>query len=229
MAQPVPWRRVFAEGVAIVVSILLAFGIQAWWDGRRARANESELLAAMQQDLWNSRADLQRVLAGHERRARTLSDFLASDARRLRDLPTDSATRWIGDLAGVSTFQAYDATIRTADLTAIRDETVKRLLGRWVGGAENVERNGELLIGAVDRVQFLIGPEALMVLRRFERPPNAPSPSDILVDLRDDQDFLAARLTLAAHSTVDARDVELLLDVTDELIEALGGDPNHPD
>jgi hypothetical protein len=26
------WSRIFAEGVAIVVSILLAFAIQAWWD-----------------------------------------------------------------------------------------------------------------------------------------------------------------------------------------------------
>jgi hypothetical protein len=28
------WSRIFAEGVAIVVSILLAFAIQAWWDDR---------------------------------------------------------------------------------------------------------------------------------------------------------------------------------------------------
>ena len=28
----IPWLRVFVEGVVIVGSILLAFGIDAWWD-----------------------------------------------------------------------------------------------------------------------------------------------------------------------------------------------------
>ncbi len=32
MTKQIPWRRVFVEGVVIVGSILLAFGIQAWWD-----------------------------------------------------------------------------------------------------------------------------------------------------------------------------------------------------
>jgi len=29
--RQIPWLRVFVEGVVIVVSILLAFGIEAWW------------------------------------------------------------------------------------------------------------------------------------------------------------------------------------------------------
>ena len=29
----IPWLRVFVEGVVIIGSILLAFGLQAWWDG----------------------------------------------------------------------------------------------------------------------------------------------------------------------------------------------------
>ena len=29
----IPWLRVRVEGVVIVGSILLAFGIDAWWDG----------------------------------------------------------------------------------------------------------------------------------------------------------------------------------------------------
>ncbi len=33
MTRQIPWLRVFAEGVVIVVSVLLAFGIDAWWGG----------------------------------------------------------------------------------------------------------------------------------------------------------------------------------------------------
>jgi len=36
------WARVLAEGSAIVVSILLAFGIQAWWEERQERTEEAE-------------------------------------------------------------------------------------------------------------------------------------------------------------------------------------------
>ncbi len=32
MKAQIPWLRVFAEGVVIVGSILLAFGLQAWWE-----------------------------------------------------------------------------------------------------------------------------------------------------------------------------------------------------
>ena len=35
MTKKIPWLRVWVEGVVIVVSILLAFGIQAWWDERQ--------------------------------------------------------------------------------------------------------------------------------------------------------------------------------------------------
>jgi hypothetical protein len=33
VTRSIPWPRILAEGGAIVVSILLAFGIQAWWEG----------------------------------------------------------------------------------------------------------------------------------------------------------------------------------------------------
>jgi hypothetical protein len=33
----IPWKRLSAEGLAIVVSILLAFWIDAWWDTRKDR------------------------------------------------------------------------------------------------------------------------------------------------------------------------------------------------
>ena len=29
--QKIAWKRLFAEGAAILISILLAFGIEAWW------------------------------------------------------------------------------------------------------------------------------------------------------------------------------------------------------
>ena len=40
------WARLLAEAVAIVVSILIAFGLDAWWDESREAAEERRHLVA---------------------------------------------------------------------------------------------------------------------------------------------------------------------------------------
>ena len=37
----ISYPRLFAEGAAIVISILLAFAIEAWWDDRKDRIKEN--------------------------------------------------------------------------------------------------------------------------------------------------------------------------------------------
>lgn len=46
----IPWKRLLVEGLVIVISILLAFGIEAWWQDRQEKAQEIELLKAIRQD-----------------------------------------------------------------------------------------------------------------------------------------------------------------------------------
>ncbi len=51
MKAQIPWLRVFVEGAVIVGSILLAFVIDAWWDGVQERELEREYLGRLVQDL----------------------------------------------------------------------------------------------------------------------------------------------------------------------------------
>ena len=46
-SQDISWRRIFAEGAAIVAGILLAFAIDAWWDDQVEIKEEQRLLAAL--------------------------------------------------------------------------------------------------------------------------------------------------------------------------------------
>ncbi len=48
--QEIPWPRILAEGTAIIVSILLAFWIQAWWESQGDARQEQALLAALADD-----------------------------------------------------------------------------------------------------------------------------------------------------------------------------------
>ncbi len=45
-----PHRRLMSEGAVIVVSILLAFGIDALWAQRQLRIEEQEALVSIQMD-----------------------------------------------------------------------------------------------------------------------------------------------------------------------------------
>ena len=47
ISQNIPWKRLFAEGFVIIVSILLAFLIDAWWNDRLEHQREREQLSAM--------------------------------------------------------------------------------------------------------------------------------------------------------------------------------------
>ena len=51
LIQDIPWPRIFAEGVAIIISILLAFWIQAWWEGQQERGDERIVLQSLLDDL----------------------------------------------------------------------------------------------------------------------------------------------------------------------------------
>ena len=53
--QSIPMARVLGESGIIVVSILLAFWIDAWWDGRQDRGHERQLLAQIQAESESNR------------------------------------------------------------------------------------------------------------------------------------------------------------------------------
>ncbi len=57
-SQAIPWKRLSAEGAAIVVSILLAFWIDAWWDARNDLAEEREILVGLEAEFVDLRARL---------------------------------------------------------------------------------------------------------------------------------------------------------------------------
>ncbi len=50
-SKHIPWSRIFAEGSVIVVSILLAFGIEAWWSNQQIQRDEQALLLELRTTL----------------------------------------------------------------------------------------------------------------------------------------------------------------------------------
>ena len=66
MTQRIPWQRIIAEGSIIVVSILLAFWIDAWWTERQVRADEREAIAQLLDDFRTNAEQLETIRSVHE-------------------------------------------------------------------------------------------------------------------------------------------------------------------
>jgi hypothetical protein len=65
--RPIPWPRVLVEGAVIVASILLAFGIEAWWNGAQERLEERQILSSLAEDFRTNKAEAESVTSTYER------------------------------------------------------------------------------------------------------------------------------------------------------------------
>jgi hypothetical protein len=141
MSQKIPWLRVLAEGVIIVGSILLAFGIDAGWDARQERELERSYIARIA-------ADLRATQAGIDDNAVHYSRLLAHAGAALpileggATIPDDTlgflssvlqATRITSPIVARS---AYDDLISTGNLRLIRSDTLRHELSRFYGEVE---------------------------------------------------------------------------------------------
>lgn len=96
--QEIPWKRITAEGAAIVVSILLAFWIDAWWDEREQRDDERIILQSLYNDLNQKRSLLNHQRHSVEAKLESAIKLLRAATDKDQVIAEDSIDRVIGDL-----------------------------------------------------------------------------------------------------------------------------------
>lgn len=134
-SKDIPWLRVFVEGGVIVGSILLAFALDAWWDGRSRQEELRNQLAVVAREIQSAGEALQRVLDAHDMNAH-LAGHLSS---ALAGVPEGSVVvvsdTLVGPLlpqvtADVST-GSLDAFLAAGGLELIEDVDLRRDLLEW--------------------------------------------------------------------------------------------------
>jgi hypothetical protein len=129
------WRRILVESAAVILSILLAFSIDAWWDGHRERLHERELLAGLLTDFEASRPDLVHRLSLARRMADGTTRFL-----ELTDGQTGTARIEVPDslvlaLLGGPTYEpatnTLDAAVASGEIELVRNDELREELARW--------------------------------------------------------------------------------------------------
>ena len=124
ITREIPWPRIFAEGVAIVVSILLAVGIEAWWSDRQIRQDVQDNLIALRAELDSNLGVIERELSY---RQVIISSIEALDTTIFNEstLSPDEVDKLLGDLTwiGVSEFStgALGSILQSGVFTNIED------------------------------------------------------------------------------------------------------------
>lgn len=123
-SQQLPWKRVLLEGLVIVVSILLAFSIDAWWDNHLEQQREREHLESMRAEFQASLSGLDGVLASIQGHAKDVESFIAL-LKAAGDEPVlipgsllGSAITWRTSDVSTSTL---DALMASGDLNLLRN------------------------------------------------------------------------------------------------------------
>ena len=148
-----PWTRILAEGFAIVVGILLAFSIDAWWQQRSDLEKARVLMQGLQADFESSQRHLEMWLAGNIRIRKALTDFLAeihSTVDEIDSILVDAVhLAWLAAAVGTPTYNPTESTLRAAissgQIELLLDVKLRNLLAVW-GQQVDDTREDELMV-----------------------------------------------------------------------------------
>ena len=136
IVRQTPWRRYIAEGVLIVVSILLAFGIEAWWADYGERRDEVEALKYIREDFVETAQRLDSANRSHQRifdSSKQLLEMTGPTPRiQVSELTVDALVMDL--ISGPRVFPVtatLDALTGSGRLDIISNSELRRELAAW--------------------------------------------------------------------------------------------------
>jgi len=139
MAEPssrrIPWRRIVVESGAVVLSILLAFAIDAMWDRHEERIQERVLLQGILADYRASRANLEERVELARRMARNtglLQDLLSAwDGPGPISVPDSLILGVMGGPTYEPAINTLDAALGSGHIELLQNEDIRAELANW--------------------------------------------------------------------------------------------------
>jgi len=229
MADTSSLRRGFVEAVLIVLSILLAFAIDAWWDGRQALRVEKVLLEAVADELAENRSNLDQTLSLHEAYRDRVDRFLRASSAELASLPGDSVLGWTQALSVPATFDpgvaATSALLETPPANSVAGAEARVLLAQWLRALDDLKEEANLAydVGGrmFERLSYYAAPGAPDGLRNIP-PMIARLGPGVLAQLRSDEEFVAATIAYAHFRSVYLAELRRASELLDTISEAVG-------
>ena len=148
MSNPSTARRLTLEAVVIIASILTAFAIDTWWEGRQEDRRQEALLRAIVSDVRGMQDEGARVRASWVQALDATEKVLAAGESRLTSADAPRVDSILRDLVLTPTFDAptgaLDALLRS-DLGEVRGSTIVESTTRLRAHLANLEREQQYL------------------------------------------------------------------------------------
>jgi hypothetical protein len=146
MSSRIPWPRVLTEGAMIVVSILLALTLDAWWDTRQEADREERVMESLFAESQTNLTRLDANVAWRTGIDEATDAILAAAAVGANSISSDSLDHLLGSVswwggAGELEMSAVNAVVSAGDLTLIRNDELRLAVTDWQRRVVNAERN----------------------------------------------------------------------------------------
>ena len=161
-SRTIPWKTITVEAAAIVVSILLAFAIDAWWAEKKDSDVERVALLALRSDFMASREQLGWVLRSLESARTDYARFQSITTAELIEIDPGGNRSFLTALVKNHTFDPVTATLdalaNDGRLGLISDAQLLAQLSYWQRKLDNIED-----------ISFELRAESVRVRRAMER------------------------------------------------------------
>ena len=210
------WRRVLGEGSVIVASILLAFAVDAWWDGRQEREDEHLLLASLEADLSATGQRLEAVIERHRVFAERAEELSLMSEAQIRALDPTAVEGYLRALGQYMTFEPRGGTLGGlafgSQLGLISDVRLRGLITEWFQLLEDSEEEAGFLTDIGQ--QFVISVGRLVDVTQQRT-------ADDLVRITRDSDLMALSRAKLFFGTIYQNDLGRLKEQGDSVLAIL--------
>ena len=138
-SKTIPWKRLAVEAAAIVISILMAFWIDAWWQDRSDQIRIKEYLSQVREDTLDNQRRLTEALQLEKGQQGVVREILVA-LRSPAPMTLDSARKWTQLEPGFIWYSdprlldgAISALVATGDINLVHNPRVKTSLINYLG------------------------------------------------------------------------------------------------
>ena len=199
MTKQIPWRRILIEGLVIVASILMAFGIDAWWDTRQEDLRRTVLMEDLEAEIALNVDGLRSTLERQRLRVARIEILLNELTPNAAGLPQDSLRSL---QASILPNPSYDAAfgilnllVQSGDLALLEDRTLRTRLAGIESLSEDYLSNQDWILQVQAQPEVLYGTGSIVL----DYAAFVPGDLTITAASRDVRDAAAKYLT-AVHT-----------------------------
>lgn len=230
-ASNIAWGRLLAESAAIVVSILLAFAIDAWWADRQERAEEARLLMALKVEFEENARQLPRKIADHRRSADAAAALIDAFRPAIETAPVSVRQGDILFASDIGSFDpargTFDAMMQSGGLRYIRNPEIRRALAEWPSKLNDALENEQLLrtIHAPQLVNELAALTDMGLMQDMEvcyTTPEAATCRESTIEIQPTLTLIGSLAPVRGYAAEAVRELELVRQIAVDIAARIG-------